>query len=141
VSAPLLDLAAVEAEARRRADAAGIPHTLLPTFRWGLDSWPHVEIDARGYHYVVYERGREVTRKTTADLDELLFHVFHGAATEIAFRSDAARHAEGDQRRVTFAEREAIMARLSPAWGARVAAEHRAILARHPFRDTVRRPG
>ena len=34
---------------------------------------PHIEIDKKGYHYVIWERGSEHERKTTENLDELMF--------------------------------------------------------------------
>jgi hypothetical protein len=34
---------------------------------------PHIEIDKEGYHYVVWERDKELERRKTQDLDELLF--------------------------------------------------------------------
>jgi hypothetical protein len=45
---------------------------------------PHIEIDDRGYHYIIRERGREHERRTTEEFDELLYWLMADITFQIA---------------------------------------------------------
>jgi hypothetical protein len=45
---------------------------------------PHIEIHGEEYHYVSVERGKEILRKTTKVLDELLYWIMEGITSGMA---------------------------------------------------------
>jgi Immunity protein 63 len=132
-----LTLAEIEAEVRRRAATVGAGEDGLPTYGRTEDfARPHVEVDGRGYHYVVVERGRELRRDTTRALDELLSWIFGDVTFSLASRYEVANRVAGvDTRRLLFARQEELLAMLSPAWSERMRQRHAAILRDHPFVD------
>ena len=95
----------IEAEINRLAAIVGASGYVLPTFGRTEDgARPHIEADAHGYHYVVVERGLELQRNTTRDLDELLYHVFKSVTFSLACNYECAhRIASQDCRRQLFA--------------------------------------
>jgi hypothetical protein len=137
VAVGLPDLAEIEHCVRRLAARIGAPDRELPTFGHSEDgARPHVEVTARGLHYVVVERGEELQRLTTRDVDELLWHVFKDVTFSLAGRFELAHRVPGqDTRRARFAKQVELLETLSPVWAKRLSAEHRVILASHPFDD------
>jgi hypothetical protein len=113
------------------------PAYVLPTYGQTEDlARPHIEVDERGYHYVVVERGMELKRKTTGDVDELLYLIFRSVVSEVASKWEAAHRLKGeDSRRRMFAKKIELMTRLEPEWAARLEREINGILATHPYRD------
>jgi catechol 2,3-dioxygenase-like lactoylglutathione lyase family enzyme len=76
----------------------------------------------------VVERGQELRRDTTRDLDELLYHVFESVTFELACDYERAHRIAGeDIRRQLFARQLELLSSLSPAWAEREASEHRRI--------------
>jgi hypothetical protein len=109
----------------------------LPTFGYSTDgAHPHIEVDARGYHYIVIERGEELSRVTTSDLDELLYCVFKDVTFELAGIYELKHRVENqDSRRLMFKRQVELLSILSPKWGEMKAREHERILAQHPYDD------
>ena len=58
---------------------------------------PHVEIDARGFHYVVVERGKEISRKSTARIDDLLYWIFDDVTFNVACDHEVRHRPFADQ--------------------------------------------
>ena len=123
----------VEQLARRKI---GAPVAYLPTFGASQhDGTPHIEA-ADTYSFVVCERGAERERRSTDDLDELLFWVF--SAVTFSMASDweiRHRRPDEDTRQLLFAKQEELLNALAPEWGEREAEHHRRIVEQHPFRD------
>ncbi|HYY56938.1 MAG TPA: Imm63 family immunity protein [Pyrinomonadaceae bacterium] len=117
-----------------RIDASGY---VLPTYGRSEDgARPHIEVDARGYHYVVVERGQELERLTTSDLDKLLFNVFESVTFSLASKYELAHRIEHqDCRRILFRRQIELLSMLSPHWGERQARSHEQTLRQHPFDD------
>jgi hypothetical protein len=109
----------------------------LPTYGYSEDgARPHVEVDSRGYHLVVEDRGREQSRLTTQDVDELLFHIFKSTAFTLAGDYESRHRIEGqDSRRLLFQRQVELLSRLSSRWAEREAEEQRRVLAEYPFDD------
>ena len=81
------------------------PESLLPTFGFSEDTRPHIEVDRRGYHYLIAERGTE-DRTTTTSLDDLLYRVFSDVISILAINCELSHRARGeDSRRKAFAFR------------------------------------
>jgi hypothetical protein len=124
---------------RIRAIAArlGADPGKLPTFGESDQMGrPHVEVDDRGYHYVVCERGTEFERTTSADPEEIAFLAGRDMAFEIACERELDARVPGqDSRRRIFAIEMELLRGLDPGWAERVRAENERILAEHPFVD------
>lgn len=116
------------------------PDDLLPTLRRTEDSArPHIEVDAR-YHWVVVERGEELERRSTDDLDQLLYWTFESACFSMACSYELHHRASGqDTRPIMFARQCALLGALDPAWAHACAARQAAVLAEHPFTDGLDR--
>lgn len=127
----------VKAEVERLAAKIDAPHSLLPTYGYSIDgAHPHIEVDALGYHYVVRERGQEISRVTTAELDELLYHVFEHVTFLLACQYELKHRVQApDFRRLLFRYQVALLSMISAEWAEREAREHERILGRFPFDD------
>ena len=131
-------LAEIKIEVDRLAETIGATaHSTLPTYGYTEDfARPHIEVDSRGYHLVVVERGQEQGRFTTADLDDLLFHIFRSVTFTLAFDYELAHRIETlDCRRLGFQRQIELLALLSKGWAANESEEHERILRKHPFDD------
>ena len=109
----------------------------LPTYGPMKDnSRPQVEVDARGYHFVVVKQGQEQARFTTGDLDDLLFHIFQSVTFSLAIDYEVAHQIETqDCRRLAFQKQIELLAQLSKRWAEREAEEQMHILHVQPFDD------
>ncbi|WP_430443813.1 Imm63 family immunity protein [Sphingorhabdus contaminans] len=95
-------------------------------------------IDAHGYHLTYVERGQESRRRTTHDVDELLFWFLEQTTFSIGCAHEFANRVEGpDFRRMVHAKQRELFARLDPIWRARLEAWISAILAEHPYLDRL----
>ena len=69
-----MTLAEIKTEVDRLAAMIGAAGYVLPTYGQTEDfARPHIEVDSRGFHYVVIERGQELSHLILNTLDELLF--------------------------------------------------------------------
>lgn len=132
-----MELAEIEVKVNELAVKINAPSNVLPTFGHSQHTGrPHVEVDARGYHYIIAERGQEFDRHTTSDLDELLYRIFANLTFELSTRFELAHRVENqDHRRIMFQHQIELLSSLSPQWGEREAKEHERILKEHPFDD------
>jgi len=135
----MLSLTAVQAEVERLAALIGASGYVLPTFGHSEDgARPHIEIDARGYHFVIVERGEERRRVTTLDSDELLYQVFEAVTFSLASDYELANRLENqDCRRVLFRRQIELLHTLSATWAERESADHNRVLREHPFDDVA----
>lgn len=115
--------------------AANSPY--LPTYGKSEDgARPHIEVDAQGYHFVVVERGQEFERKTTCDLEKLLYWIFATVTASLAFDYELVHRLSGqDCRRIAFQRQIELLAMLSERWAQQETLEHEKILQKHPFND------
>jgi len=138
VEATMKSLAEIKTEVDRRAALIGAAgrHS-LPTYGRTEDgARPHIEVDSRGYHFGVVERGQEQERFTTCEVDELLCRIFQGVTHELAFACERAHRVETqDCRRLAFQRQIELLSKLSPGWGQREVQEQERILREHPFDD------
>ena len=134
----LLPLAAIQVEVRRLASQLQAPDVELPTFgRSRHDGRPHIEVGDT-YDWVVCERGSEVTRRKTLDLDELLYWIFESATFSAATSWEVRNRIPGqDFRRLLFGRQRELLSQLSPAWALRRDEELKPTLRDHPFNDVA----
>jgi len=133
----MLTLPEIKSEIDRLANKIGAAGYDLPTYGHTEDgARPHIESDSRGYHFVVVERGQELRRVTTPDLDELLETIFLGVTSSVSFRYELAHRVEAqDCRRIAFQHQIELLSLLSPSWAERESKRHNEILRKHPFDD------
>jgi len=131
-------LAEIEVEINCLASKLGAPRTILPTYGQSEDgARPHIETDSRGYHYVVVERGQELSRATTRSVDDLLYLVFSSVTFRLACDYELAhRLPTRDFRRLLFARQIELLSLLSLSWRERMSRHHQEVLEVSPFRDT-----
>lgn len=132
------------ADVKKQVDTLGerihAPQTLWPTYGYSVDgALPHIELDSSGnFHFVVVERGRELERRTTAILDELLFWIFDTITFSMACTFELQnRNRAQDFRRILFSKQEELLGCISVDWQEKKRNDHSLILAKHPFADGV----
>ena len=134
----LLSLQDIKDKTEKLALRIDAPADLLPTYGHSRDfGYPHIEVDSAGLmHYVVVERGQELERKTTSDLDQLLYWIFADVTFSMAGKFEVKnRIRDKDSRRMMFAKQEELLGILSNPWRQKEREEHQRILERHPFDD------
>jgi Immunity protein 63 len=99
------------------------------------DGTPHIEVDT-AYHYVICERGEEFGRRTTHDIDELLYWIASDLTFVRAVDHELRNRVEGqDFRRILFQYQRELMAQLSLEWSRRLDIKIEETLAAYPFVD------
>lgn len=114
------------------------PTELLPTYETSKDfAHPHIELDNIGlYNYIIVERGQELERKTTSNLNELLYWIFNDVTFTMACDYELKNREKGkDFRRIMFAKQEELLGILDKNWKVKQINEHNEILKRNPFDD------
>ena len=113
------------------------PASLLPTYGRSMDfAHPHIEVDQRGLHFVVVERGQEQERRMTNDPSELAYWIFETVTFSMASDFELHHRKEGeDCRRILFSKQEELLAQLDSSWRNRLRGYHFRVLKNHPFDD------
>jgi len=120
------------------ANRINAPENLLPTYGRSRDgAHPHIEIDSsRALHFVVIERGEELERKTTKDLNELLYWIFDSITFSMSVDFELKhRIRTKDSRRIMFAKQEELLGILDISWQQKQHEEHKRIIKENPFVD------
>jgi hypothetical protein len=132
----LLPLRAIDRRVRLLASRLEGPRIVLPTFgQSDHDGRPHIEVGER-YAFVVCERGTEFERRTTLDLDELLYWSFQSTTFSMAVDWELAHRIPGeDARRQLFQHQRDLLEVLDPRWAIRRDEELLTVLREHPFAD------
>jgi hypothetical protein len=100
------------------------------------DGSPHVELNGDTFAYVVSERGCELSRQETKDLDELLFFIVGDMAAKYAYEYECQHRTLGqDSRRTVFELRLIIMKSINDKWGDRLAHKLSTVLESAPYVD------
>lgn len=130
-------LSEIQVEVERLAAQIDASRGALPTYGTSADfGRPHIEVSSGEYHYVVVERGQELSRVTTANFDELLFLIFRDVSFHLAVEFELQHRIElQDCRRIIFDHQIQLFSKLSSAWAVRQTDEHRKILQAYPFDD------
>jgi len=107
---------------------------LLPTYGYSRDmAYPHVEVNSEGYHYVVVERGQERSRKTTKELDELLYWIFEKVTFSIASNYELNNRIENqDFRWILFQKQDELLGILNSSWKQKSIIKHSFLLKGYP---------
>lgn len=128
----------IEAEVNRLAAIINAPGSLLPTYGYSKDlRFCHVEAERNGrLSWVAVERGEELKRHNTSQLDELLYWIFSDITFSMALAFELKHRIENqDFRRIMFAKQRELLGTINPKWKALASSRHRDILKDHPFDD------
>jgi len=97
---------------------------------------PHIEIDEKGYSYVVRERGREHERKQTKDIILLLYWIMNSIVFIMASDYELNNRKENeDFRRQLFAKEIELMEKLDLKFALWKKEELDKILEKYPYDD------
>ncbi|UZW57322.1 immunity 63 family protein [Sphingobium sp. JS3065] len=130
------DLTSIRTMVQEYGSQIGMSNTPLFGTPQG-DGAPYVVV-SDAYYFIVEERGIELERRKTNDIDELLYWIFCGVTFSMASDFELRNRKPGeDSRRQLFAKQEALLGQLSAQWRERKLEEHRRILTRHPFNDVL----
>jgi hypothetical protein len=111
---------------------------LLPTYGYSTDgAHPHIEIDRTGQmHYVIVERGSELDRRITKNIETLFYWIFSKVTFSMAAEFELNNRIESqDCRRMLFAKQEELLGILNIEWQEEEYQRHQNILEKRPFRD------
>jgi hypothetical protein len=113
------------------------PDTILPTYGYPkCDAWPHIKIEDKKFHYIVIERGQEIRRDCTTELDQLLYWIFADVTFSMAVKYELAHREEAkDCRRIMFAHQEKLLGLLNDKWREEATQNHQNILEEYPYDD------
>lgn len=129
-----MDAASVVASIRQLAKFIDAPSSLIPATVPSDQGAPHIEANNSAYHFVVCERGQELERRTTSEMDELLYWTFQSITFSMAADWELAHRQRGqDARRQLFKRQHELLGKLNAAWAARRDAEVAEVLREHPF--------
>lgn len=114
----LPDLARIQTEVERLAPIIDAPARELPTYGYSQDfAYPHLEVWNGALWWVVVERGKELERRSTTDLNELLYWVFEGVTFSMASDWELRNRVEDqDFRILLFTKQFELLAMLDPRW-------------------------
>jgi len=131
----VLSLTEIQDEIDRLAQVVQAEAQVLPTYGHSDGGeGAHVEADGRSYYYVVMERGREIDRFFTIDLDDLLYRVFDAITFSLAVDYGREHRIEGeDSRRIVWQRQLELLGRLSPNLRERTSWHIRQVLANAPY--------
>jgi hypothetical protein len=118
------------------AQKINAPNHMLPSYgSIKYDALPYIEIDNLGLmYYVVFERGLELERKMTDQLDELLFWIFAPVTFWMASQYELEhRNTSQDSRRIMFSKQLELLGQLSEKWKVQEQEEHQRILRVAPY--------
>jgi len=118
-------LALVAHEVDLLASQIAAPPSELPTYgRSENMARPHIEVAGPFLSWVVAERGNEIDRKTTRDLDELLYWIFRSVTAGMASEFAARNPVDGKEFRYPMFRKELeLMGNLNQTWKARLVDE------------------
>ena len=95
---------------------------------------PHLEISDDCYHYVVCERGSELTRESFRDVNDFIYRFFDTITFMIAGEYQQQNIVFGeDQRIIRFHKQIELMTQLNYGWGRKKEADIAEILQNAPY--------
>jgi len=130
----VLGVPTIQRRARELAARLGNADYVLPS-EPKHDGSPHLEV-TDAYYLVVTERGYELDRRRTTDVDELLYWAMEGLTSSLSWNYELAHRRDGeDSRRQGFAKQIELLATLSGEWAERRRREQADTLSQHPYHD------
>ena len=132
-----MELDAIRERVTALAAEIDAPPHAIPTFGFSRDlAWPHIEEADGVMSWVVVERGREIQRRSTTDITELLYWVFQEITGFMGTNWEANNRVPlVDTRVLGFSRTLALLNRLDGAWRDRELSEFVAVLRDYPLRE------
>ena len=126
----MLSLEEIKNEVDRLASIINVPLKLLPTYGYSDDfARPYIDVNSRGYHFIIVERGEELQHKITQELDVLLYWIFEGITFSMAANYEFNNRIENvDSRWTIFKKQEELLAALNKIWQQKQIEVHRRLL-------------
>jgi hypothetical protein len=135
----MYQLSEIRAKVEELAKLIGANQHQVPTYGKSRDfGYSHVEVDEVSYHLVTVERGQELERKSTTELDELLYYIFVDATSDIAGNFELKNRIEDqDSRRIAFSKQIELMHSINSDFGQKVELYLSKILEKYPYDDEL----
>ena len=97
----------------------------------------NIEIDnSNFYNFIIVERGEELEKRITVNLDDLLYWIFELITFDLASKFELQNRIENsDFRKVLFKKQEELLSLISDEWKVKKENEHHEILKTYPFQD------
>jgi hypothetical protein len=114
-----------------------IPEEVLPEYdTYSYEGTSYIEYKDGLYHLAAMERGQDIIRQTTPDMDQMAFWVFRNISASIA-ADYASDHSPGDQdpRRFAYEKQKVMLTLLNPGWASKIAQWQAGQLEHYPFDD------
>ena len=103
----------IKSQILKLANKINAPDVYLPTFGSSKDfARPHIEKTGNTYHWVVVERGQELERKSSDDINEILFHVFQAVTFEMACKWEVQNRKEDEDSRIQLFQKQEELLKL-----------------------------
>ncbi len=114
----MIKLADIKNKVEKISKKIEVPEILIPTFGDTEDfARPHIEINEKGLHWVVVERGEEIERRTTQSEDQLLYWIFETVTSSMASKYAAKNPVVNESfRRTMFSHQLKLLEQLNPQW-------------------------
>jgi hypothetical protein len=130
-------LETIRRKVSKLAKVIDAPKDLIPTFGHSIDfGTPNIEADGDGYHFVVEERGQVLEKRTTADIDELLYWIFESITFSMASDYELRnRLPDVDSRRLLFERQLELLDRVKHGFTGKKESEIKDVLREHPYED------
>lgn len=112
------------------AEQIAAPIDYLPTYNYSEDfARPHIEMQGNEYHLLVIEKGQEIKRQRTYDIEELIYWIFDSVTFEMALRLEVLnRNEEEDFRIQLFKIQEDLIEKINPKYKNSLEVKHRKLL-------------
>ena len=99
---------------------------------------PYIEINEKGYNYIVNERGVEHKREQTKDIDKFIYWIFKDVVFDMASSYELEhRRRNEDSRRQLFAKILELMEQLDPKFLKWEKEDLDKILDKNPYNDSI----
>ncbi|MGP9687981.1 Imm63 family immunity protein [Psychrobacter sp. AOP22-C1-C5] len=95
---------------------------------------PHLEISDDYYHYVICERGSELSRESFLDVEDFIYEFFEMVTSMVAGEYEQENRVIGeDQRVIRFNKQIELMTQLNHEWGRKKEANIAETLKNSPY--------
>lgn len=120
------DISVIQNEAFRLGSKINAPHNDLIILTKPSDyGKPYLHISQDRYEYIFSERGYEFSRKSTKDLDELLYWIIYPVVHQMAVDYEVIHRVDEDDdcRKVIFPKLIEYLSKINPLWAERAKKE------------------
>lgn len=120
------------------ASIVGAPKSITTIFSSSpQDGRPHVKIQNNEFTLVHEEHGYVFSKKTTQDLNLLLYWIFRSVTSQMAQEFELKhRNERQDSRRIMFSKQLELMKKISVDWHSCLTGEIERILLENPYIDS-----